>query len=555
MVREKLIFNSLKILISVGVLLFSVDRSNSNDITEINAFLQSQGARWVAKETPLSNIPLEELRRRCGGAIEEEEPPSLPVDQSFYTPLALPSSFDWTQNGGNYVTSVKTQWCGGCWAFASVAALESKILITFDTPNFDLHLSEHMVMSCSGKANTCESKGSASLALKFLKNTGTTLESCYPLAETDGPWACEKGCENRRDLTFRIKEWSSVVSGPSADILAIKNAIYTYGPVVALMNFCEDFAFYGGGVYKHIEGDCLTSHYVLVVGWSDEKGAFKCKNSWSEDWGESGFFWIDYEELYGRTGTEVYFGYKVYAIKDVQSSGPVDLAITSLTGPEVGKIGGKINVSATVSNKGYLNAPPSRLGFYLSTDSKITSDDTIFSYCSVPDLGTGEKFICDGEVPVPSVSPGKYYLGAIADDLDSIEEDDRNNNVRVAGKIGISGWPDLTGRWVSLERSCQKDKCKISGTLSVSNRGDDVALSSSVGFYLSDNGSYNEGDMLLKKVATGSLKAGNSKDIKFSYSFPSTLTLIGKYLIAVLDVDNRVAEKNKANNEIVYAVP
>ena len=35
-------------------------------------------------------------------------------------------------------------------------------------------------------------------------------------------------------------------------------------------------------------------HAMLLCGYDDNIGAYKVMNSWGENWGEKGFFWIDY---------------------------------------------------------------------------------------------------------------------------------------------------------------------------------------------------------------------------------------------------------------------
>jgi C1A family cysteine protease len=39
----------------------------------------------------------------------------------------------------------------------------------------------------------------------------------------------------------------------------------------------------------------LGGHAVLLVGFDNAKQAFKCRNSWSVDWGEAGYFWLPFE--------------------------------------------------------------------------------------------------------------------------------------------------------------------------------------------------------------------------------------------------------------------
>ena len=117
--------------------------------------------------------------------------------------------------------------------------------------------------------------------------------------------------------------------------------------------------------------------------------------------------------------------------------------------------------------------------------------------------------------------------------------------------------PDLTGQWNSLAQTCRDTrngkKCRISGRLSIKNIGNKNAPSSFVRFYLSDDAQYIGGlDIFLKQVATGAVKAGKNMIKTLSYSFPLGETASGKYIIAVIDAGNTVAESNESNNYVVY---
>ena len=37
-----------------------------------------------------------------------------------------------------------------------------------------------------------------------------------------------------------------------------------------------------------------TSHAIIMVGWDDNLGAWRVKNSWGEEWGDNGYAWIAY---------------------------------------------------------------------------------------------------------------------------------------------------------------------------------------------------------------------------------------------------------------------
>jgi len=100
-----------------------------------------------------------------------------------------------------------------------------------------------------------------------------------------------------------VSGWHSVTS--SVD--NIRNALYSYGPVVATMYVYNDFYSYRSGIYSYSTGSYLGAHAVLVVGYDDTNQAFIVKNSWGTGWGEAGFFQIAYTEVGGTSR----FGYSV----------------------------------------------------------------------------------------------------------------------------------------------------------------------------------------------------------------------------------------------------
>jgi hypothetical protein len=74
------------------------------------------------------------------------------------------------------------------------------------------------------------------------------------------------------------------------------------------MEVYDDFYYYRSGVYSITWGYDEGSHAIEIVGWDDNLQAFHVKNSWGTGWGEHGYFWISYYELFGYT----YFAYYSY---------------------------------------------------------------------------------------------------------------------------------------------------------------------------------------------------------------------------------------------------
>ena len=107
----------------------------------------------------------------------------------------LPSSFSWTNFGGDWSTIAKDQEnCGSCWAFGALGAMEGAINVAKGDPNFDRDLSEQYILSCLSAAGSC-SGGWMSEAIEYIKSdslgsngngiNGCPLESCMPYQAVD----------------------------------------------------------------------------------------------------------------------------------------------------------------------------------------------------------------------------------------------------------------------------------------------------------------------------------------------------------------------------------
>jgi len=182
----------------------------------------------------------------------------------------------------------------------------------------------------------------------------------------------------------------------------------------------------------------------------------------------------------------------------------------------------------------------------------ITDDDAgVFTKqndnCSGKTLKQSEH--CVVEVVFSPVTMGSFHAGLL------IPSNDADEPAMIVDLKGGSG-ADLTGTWISMKETCKNTKkgikCSLKGNLTVQNTGNKDIKTSSVKFYLSDDGMYDGGDTYLKKVSTGKIKAGKSQKKTFSYSFKTGISTSGKYVIVVLDADNQVVEADEENNDIIY---
>jgi C1A family cysteine protease len=200
-----------------------------------------------------------------------------------------PSALDWRDNDGNWISPIKDQgYCGSCGVFCSVAAVESKVKINLNNSNYNIDLSEQDIVSCSGKG-TCDDGWLERDAMSYIRNNGIVRESCFEYTAWDDP--CSNKCSNGDILKIINYVWTT------PDLTSIKNSIYNNGPITAYMYVDMDFVNYYEGVYTHDEVTWSGGwHAVLIVGYNDTGQYWICKNSWGSNWGEDGYFRINYSE-------------------------------------------------------------------------------------------------------------------------------------------------------------------------------------------------------------------------------------------------------------------
>jgi glucose/arabinose dehydrogenase len=108
--------------------------------------------------------------------------------------------------------------------------------------------------------------------------------------------------------------------------------------------------------------------------------------------------------------------------------------------------------------------------------------------------------------------------------------------------------PDLIGSWNPVSQSCSKDKCKLKGSVRVRNQGTASAPASRLRVLLSDDAVLDPSDAVLKESKIKKLKPGREKTSKVKVTLDPEITASGKYLFAVIDALNDIAELDEKNN-------
>ncbi len=280
-------FLLINIVISTG---FTAD----SDLQKIQNEIQKNNANWMAGETSISEKSDTDFRKLTGAFIPEANLPDFLPKKFTQSAKNLPQRFDWRNFNGNWITPVKDQAsCGSCWAFAPLAVIESIIRIRHQQADSVIDLSEQFLISYS--EGDCQGYY-ADKALDFIQESGVPDETCFPYQNSD-QISMDAVCSDWEQRLVRISTWSFLTTHVTNDTL-IKLALLE-NPVLTYMTIYSDFKAYKSGVYKHLYGNRIGGHDVVIVGWDDNppeggSGCWIVKNSWGNGWGEDGFFRIHY---------------------------------------------------------------------------------------------------------------------------------------------------------------------------------------------------------------------------------------------------------------------
>ena len=226
---------------------------------------------------------------------------------------ALPSYY--SSRDLNYVTGVRDQLFNTCWAYGSLATLESTLLKdSVATEHFStMHMNHWGTTRPDGTGwqRDYTNGGYSYISLAYLNSwQGPVLESEY---DEKMPFSEYLNFNSKGKEKVAV---NSCIYLDTKDIETTKTALYNYGAVVG--NYHVNDSYYNSSTkayFCNLEGLTtaqLNGHCISIVGWDDNfskenfrfgyqpenDGAWICKNSWGETWGDGGYFYISYEDEY-----------------------------------------------------------------------------------------------------------------------------------------------------------------------------------------------------------------------------------------------------------------
>lgn len=234
-----------------------------------------------------------------------------------------------------------------------------------------------------------------------------------------------------------------------------------------------------------------------------------------------------------------------------------DLMVNSVAGPASAFTGQAIFIQDTLSNIGAGQARHFGITFYLSMDDTITTNDWVIGFRNL--LGGLGPSQTNFATLTPaflntSLAPGNYFLGAVIDPPNVVEETDEGNNARVAHAFELRAGPDLeiTALAAPVRAGATSS---ISVTNTVRNSGSGVTPGFAVHFYLSADTEISQDDLLLgsRSVPNG-LSANESSSATTVLSLPVELPAGDYWLAAKADGAEQVGERSESNNVRLHAL-
>jgi C1A family cysteine protease len=204
----------------------------------------------------------------------------------------LASSVNWVDAGA--VGAIKDQgYCGSCWAFSTVGALEGAYQIKYggNVQSF----SEQYFVSCDHRKNGgtdlgCNG-GLMDSAFEWAETHGVVTEASYPY--TSGAAGDTGSCLSTGTKVSAAAPKSFTDVTPKSDS-AMMSALEKQPVAIAIEADQMAFQLYKSGVFTAECGDNLD-HGVLAVGYGTEDGTdyYLVRNSWGESWGEDGYIKLE----------------------------------------------------------------------------------------------------------------------------------------------------------------------------------------------------------------------------------------------------------------------
>jgi C1A family cysteine protease len=214
------------------------------------------------------------------------------------TDVTLPRTFDWRDRGGVPARVKDQAFCGSCYAFSVAASIESAYLLK-NRNSSSINVSEQFLLDCgwSSGSSSCSGGNQQELGPLILQR----FNGFIPMNSDYGQYMSTYSyCKNTTGMTgISIDAWVNLPARSSIQL--IKKSLVNNGMLSVSINAVDEILSYREGIVATDACKATRSrdlnHAVNLVGYgTDEQTGTEywiLRNSWSDNWGEKGFFKVE----------------------------------------------------------------------------------------------------------------------------------------------------------------------------------------------------------------------------------------------------------------------
>ncbi len=241
-----------------------------------------------------------------------------------------------------------------------------------------------------------------------------------------------------------------------------------------------------------------------------------------------------------------------------------DLKITAVAGPTAAGSGRPMTVSFTTRNAGIAPVGPFRVTLFMAIGPNpppVPDDGTAVGFKDFTGLAAGASLASTFIVNVPaSFEAGSYFLSAVADTGNAIPEAPGNDGPAANGLVALKTItvirPDLVvSALTGPPRAARGGVAAVTATVKNLAASPATAPASSLKFYLSDDQTFDAGDVELSAVRTVPiLGPGGISTAITTLAIPASVTTGNKFILARADALDQVIEADEGNNVTARAI-
>ncbi|MFD1873462.1 CARDB domain-containing protein [Hymenobacter bucti] len=221
--------------------------------------------------------------------------------------------------------------------------------------------------------------------------------------------------------------------------------------------------------------------------------------------------------------------------------------------PAQASAGAVLNLGYYVNNAGSTPAATPSVGFYLSTDAQLSSNDILIGGGRLRNTAYPSYYIDGSSKPVvpPTLAPGNYYLLGAVDDLNDFAETNETNNVQAVALAITAARPDVAWQQTPYLTPRQAVAGSLVTTESyVYNLGAGLADATAVGYYLSADPVFSADDVLMGRTPVAPVQPGYSATVEGTFTVPAATASGRYYVLFVADPLLALDDSNRSNNVI-----